>query len=570
MTSQLFHAIKKIFKRSAGKKSGEIYPDEIFLDSRNLPQFNKHQFEGRLERPLARRTFLFIGFAFFIIIIIFSIKLFSLQIRQGMTYAARSEANRLDRTTLFSDRGVVFDRNQIPLAWNEINPDDSDFSLRKYISAQGLSSVLGFVKYPSKDSSGIYYREDYIGKDGVEKAYNEALSGEKGTKLVEVDAHGRVQSESVQNKPKAGQNLVLAVDSRLNTTLYNLIADLASKVGFTGGAGVIMNVKTGELVAKVSYPEFSSDVMTQGSNRETINKYISDKNNPFLDRSVDGLYTPGSIVKPFISLAALSENIIDPEKKILSTGSISLPNPYRPGVFTVFKDWREHGWVDMRQALAVSSDVYFYEVGGGFKDQKGLGILNIDKYMKMFGFGEPIDEPLLSGMSGTIPTPAWKAEHFNGEAWTIGDTYHTAIGQYGFLVSPMQVVRAVSAIADNGIIHEPTILKDGSSKTTSVSIDKKYFDVVREGMRLGVTDGIASALNVSYTTVAAKTGTAELGVAKQQVNSWVTGFFPYDNPEYAFAIIMERGPLHNTIGAVSVMRQLLDWMSINTPDYFKK
>ena len=333
-----------------------------------------------------------------------------------------------------------------------------------------------------------------------------------------------------------------------------------------------MDVHTGEVLAVTSYPEYNSNVMTDGKDANTIGAYFTDKRNPFIERAIDGLYTPGSIVKPYMSIAALEEGIISPEKQILSTGSISIQNPYDPKLKTVFKDWKANGWVDMRHAIASSCDVYFYEVGGGFGDQKGLGIANIDKYMQMFGFGQPLPDSFFSSKAGTIPTPEWKAKNFPTDAaWRLGDTYHASIGQYGFQVTPMQALRAVVSIANNGTLLSPIILKDTSSTNApkEVPVDKSHIQIAREGMRLSVTEGVASGLKMDALHVAAKTGTAELGVKKDFVNSWVTGFFPYENPKYAFVIMMERGSVHNTVGGVFVMRQLLEWMYANTPEYVK-
>jgi penicillin-binding protein 2 len=225
--------------------------------------------------------------------------------------------------------------------------------------------------------------------------------------------------------------------------------------------------------------------------------------------------------------------------------------------------------MDMRHALAMSSDVYFYTVGGGFGDQKGLGINAIDSYLRLFGFGVGIKSEFFNDKIGTIPTPEWKATNFKGEAWRLGDTYHTVIGQYGFQVTPIQAVRAIASIANGGSLHEPTIFTNQPVQKTAVSIDPQNFQIVREGMRLGVTDGISTVLNVPYVDVASKTGTAELGVTKALVNSWVTGFFPYENPHYAFAVIMEKGSRDNLTGSVFVMRGLLDWMSQNASQYLK-
>jgi penicillin-binding protein 2 len=276
-------------------------------------------------------------------------------------------------------------------------------------------------------------------------------------------------------------------------------------------------------------------------------------------------------MKPYVAIGALSENIIDPKKQILSTGSISVPNPYDKTKKTVFNDWKAHGWVDMKRAIAVSSNVYFFEVGGGFENQKGLGITNIEKYLRLFGFGSATGINIGDEETGTIPNPAWKAEYFDGEEWRVGDTYNTAIGQYGMQVTPIQVVRAVTALANNGTLLKPTIFNDPNDTfSEKLPLKEDYFEIIREGMREGVAGGgTAQALNIPEVNVAAKTGTAELGSEKRSVNSWVTGFFPYENPRYAFIVQMESGPRANLTGATFVMRSLFEWMALNTPEYIK-
>jgi penicillin-binding protein 2 len=332
----------------------------------------------------------------------------------------------------------------------------------------------------------------------------------------------------------------------------------------------MMDVTTGEVVALVSYPEYSAQVLADGSDREKIQSYFTDKANPLLDRATSGLYTPGSIVKPIMAIAALNEGIVSPDKVFHTTGSLVIPNPYNPELPTVFRDWKNHGSIYMRQAIGVSSDVYFYIVGGGFQDQKGMGIANIDKYSKMFGLGEDVGSPFFGTQKGLVPTPEWKEKTFD-EPWRLGNTYHTVIGQYGFQATPLQMVRAIAAIANYGTLVSPTIVANDTSllsQAKKITIPKSYFDVVHDGMRLSVTQGTAAALNVPYIEVAGKTGTAELGVKKDFVNSWVTGFFPYRQPKYAFVVLMERGAVTNLVGASYVSRQIFDWMHVNTPEYF--
>lgn len=563
--------IKKIFgkyRRGRGRKS-EIEPDEIFLDSSNLPKFDTHQFEGRIVSPISKRNITLLSIFFIIGFITLSSKAWNLQITEGAKYLKRSENNRLRHVTLFSPRGVVYDRNGKDIAWN-IFGEDKEFALRKYTDLPGFSHILGYVKYPAKDSSGFYYNEDYIGKTGVEKFFNSELSGEHGLKIIETNALGKVESESVIRPPKEGGSLTLSIDAGVQNKLYEAIEGLSQRAGFSGGAGVIMDARNGEVLAMANYPEYSSQIMTDGSDNAVIQSYLEDANKPFLNRVVDGLYTPGSIVKPIVALGALTEKIISPSDTILSGGSITVPNIYDPSKPSVFTETRAHGYVDMRKAIAESSNVYFYEVGGGYENQKGLGISNIEKYMRMFGFGSDFPEGFFQGKTGIVPNPEWKKETFGDSNWRIGDTYNTSIGQYGFQITPMQAVRAVSAIANGGKILNPSIvLNPSGADAKQVQIKSEDFHVVREGMRGAVQYGTAVGLNIPQVEVAAKTGTAELGSSKKFVNSWVIGFFPYENPKYAFAVLMERGPSVNLIGGLFVMRELLDWMSVNTPQYLE-
>lgn len=554
------------------KREKDIDPDEIFIDSENLPNFDTSQFEGRLEKSISRRSIFVLSGVFLLIILTFIIRIGNLQIQQGEDYFARSENNRLRNSLIFAKRGVIYDRVGTKLAWNAENTADKAFGLRKYISLDGFAHLLGYLKYPSKDKYGFYFSEVFDGKDGVEKVYNDVLSGENGKRIVEVDALGEVQAENIMHSPTDGEDVTLTVDASIQNKLHSEIKSLVEKAGFSGGAGVIMDVASGEVLAMTSYPEYNSQVLTDGQNQELINKYLNSKNNPFLNRVTKGLYTPGSTIKPYMAFAALNENIIDPYTNILSTAYLSVPNPYDPAKPTIFKDWKVHGYVDMKRALAVSSDIYFYTIGGGFEDQKGLGILNIDKYMKMFGFGEEIISTFFSGSAGVIPTPEWKKENFDGDDWRLGNTYHTSIGQYGFQVTPIQMARAVSALANGGKLVEPKILLNEEGNVVSeLNLDQSYLKIVRDGMRDGVIKdyGVAKGLNSMDYSVAAKTGTAELGEYKQFVNSWITGFFPYENPKYAFVVIMEKGPVANTTGALFIMRQVLDYMAVNKPEYLK-
>ncbi len=562
--------IKLRKNNNIGDKNLFVDPDEIFLDSQNLENFDRQQFEGRIEKPISKRTVIFLGVFFLFGLSAFVSRLGYLQIIQGKAYAEKSADNTLEKQLIFADRGIIYDRNGLELAWNQ---EEDGNTVRQY-SSPGLSHLLGYVSYPARDENGRYWQKTFVGKAGLEKVYNDLLSGQNGAKLVETDARGKTRSENVINLPVNGKDLITTIDSKIQKELYRLFSESAKGNSFAGAAGIIMDVKNGELIASTSFPEYDSKILSLGKDKNEIGKYLTDKRNFFMDRTMAGLYSPGSIVKPFFAIGVLKEGIIDPLKKILSTGSISIPNPYFPDKPTVFKDWRPQGWVDMREALAVSSDVYFYEVGGGYKDQPGLGIDRLDKYARLFGIGQATGVDLPNENTGIIPSPAWKEKNFPGDPWRVGDTYHTAIGQYGFQVTPIEMARAVSAIANYGILPQPHFLlgdksMEAKARTIGEEINKSYYDIVREGMRDSVLFGTSAELNVPYVEIASKTGTAQVGADNSKVNSWVVGFFPYNNPKYAFTLLVEGGPSSGWVSAVSIARNLFDWMNLNTPGYFK-
>jgi penicillin-binding protein 2 len=359
-----------------------------------------------------------------------------------------------------------------------------------------------------------------------------------------------------------GENIHLSIDSTIQSALFTGIKDLAVKSGFVGGAGVIMDVHTGEIFAMTSYPEYNPQVLADGSDVALIHSYMTSKARPFLNRATEGLYTPGSIIKPFLALAALHEGVITPYKQILSTKEMKVPNPFSPGTFSIFKDNAAHGLVDMRHAIAVSSNIYFYQIGGGFGSQKGIGIANIEKYSKMFGIGQKTGIELAGELGGTVPGVEWKAKHFPHDPWRIGDTYNTAIGQYGYQVTPLEMVRAMGGIATKGTLVTPTLIKKDNTKkvvTQILPFTADEYKVVQEGLLLDVSEGTARALLIDGLPVAAKTGTAQIK-NNTRVNSWILGFFPYENPRFAFAVLMEDGP-KVTVGAVHAFRPTLDFIN---------
>jgi penicillin-binding protein 2 len=574
-------------RRAREAASHEIDPEDVFLDSQNLSSFNIDQLEGHLERPIGKHIFYIAIVLCAFLVLGFSYRLFAMQIINGDDYKEKADSNHLKKLPLFALRGTISDRNGNLLAWNSLYATSSgatststdgevtkdvqkapdDIPKRIYTDTKGFSHILGYVSYPKRDQSGVFWQDEYVGKDGVEKEYQTELAGSKGERIIEVSALHQIEAQNVVVYPTHGENIKLAIDKDVQAKLYESMENLAHKASFTGGAGVIMDIHSGEILALTSYPEYNNNLITNpitDEDKATVADDLLSKKRKFLNRAVGGLFTPGSTVKPFFAYAALAEDIITPEKNIYSSGQLVIKNKYG-GPDTVFKDWKAHGYVDMRNAIAESSDEYFYQIGGGYQDQKGLGIVRLDTYAKMFGFATTTGIDLPGEDYGLIPTPEWKKKVFD-EDWLLGDTYHSSIGQYGFQVTPLELVRAVASIANGGYLVTPHVLSRLETASTSINLDQKKLQVIKEAMRHTVEgeNGTARALDIQGVDIAAKSGTAELGVSKQLVNSWISGYFPYENPKYAFVVIMEKGDRHNPFGAVFAARETIEYMRDNT------
>ena len=565
------------------RKIHEIAPDEIFLESSNLPGRDDPHIEARVVKPISDRAISGVGVAFAIALFVFAARSFDLGIVHGATYSEVSRENRLERSVAFAVRGEIFDRAGRKLAWNEARPDDArelggvsaestaPIALRRYLDVPGLSLLLGFVRYPRADANGKWWREETVGVSGVELSFDELLAGKNGSTMVEVDARGNVQEQSIVTRPENGTDITLSIDAEVQSALFSFLSAHVRRQGFVGGAAAIMDVETGELLALTSFPEDDNTAFTAGD-AAAVRASANDRRTPLLNRAVSGLYTPGSIVKAIFAAAALNEDVITPETKIRSTGAITIPNPYDPERPSVYRDWAVHGLINMREALAVSSDEYFYTIGGGYGSQEGLGIERLDEYARRFGLGEKSGIALLGEEEGVIPTPLWKAATFGAEdPWRIGNTYHTAIGQYGFQITPLQAVRFVTAVANGGKLLTPQVVASLTPRYTSVGIPDSYLAVVRDGMRLAVTsqrkDATVKILNMPGIAIAAKTGTAQIGEKNEWINSWSVGFWPAENPRFAYAAVLERAPAGTLSGAAPGLRPFFEWLVANKPEY---
>ena len=543
--------------------------DEILLDVSNLPSFNTGRMEGRRELPIQPFNVYLVGICFVIVSLAFFGKIFQLQIVEGARFRTVSDNNSVNTNVIIAERGVVFDRRGEPLIWNEFDfSNQYDFPVRAYSDRLGIGQLIGYVSYPKRDKKGFYYRTEYIGRTGVESAFETELHGINGEKIIEQDALGKVVGEHALSAPVEGRELTLSVDAALSEAMYQIISTSSISAGFRSGAGAIMDIHTGEIIAMTSYPSYDPEVMADGDDTALISQYNTDDRLPFLNKVVSGVYTPGSIVKPFVAYAALSEQIIDPNKTIVSNGYILVPNPYNPENPSRFNDWRAHGAMTMREAIAFSSNVYFYIIGGGFGDQPGLGITKMSQYYKLFGMGSSTGITIAQEQEGVVPTPAWKQATFNDD-WRLGDTYFTAIGQYGFQATPLQMLRAYGALASGGILITPHVIKGNVGSSTDLKLNKNYLKIIHEGMRKTVIlpGGTARGLERSDVAIAAKSGTAEIGAGNAFVNSWAAGFWPYEDPKYAFILMMDKAPRSNALGATRIMGGVFDWMAQNRPEY---
>lgn len=552
-----------MFKRRRKFVKG-LSPDEIFIDAQNLTNANDQQMEGFFERPISTIAVKAVMVLFILGGLLILYKMAQLQVVNGADFFEVSENNRLNESPIFAKRGIIYDRNGIELAWNDIESESDGFPKRHYISAPGFG-LLGFVRYPKKDGKGFFWRLSTEGAGGgVEEIANNNLKGVNGFKLREVNAHGKVQNDNIFVEPEDGRNVWLSLDVDVQQELYRAIGNHAFTEGYKGGSGVIMEADTGKLLGLATFPDVDPNILTNSENNDEIVKYLNDPMKPFLNRAISGLYVPGSIVKPFLGFEGLRSGVISVSTKMLSIGYIEVPNPYIPDEPYRYRDWREqgHGNVDLKFALADSVNTFFYNIAGGYRNRDGIGIRGIEKVMKDFGIGSLSGIELPGEAIGVIPTPEWKREVFN-EPWRLGDTYITAIGQFGYQVTPLSMARALGALVNGGKVLKPSIFADSSIEINGQAYlpqDEAYIKTILEGMRLTVTDGTARSLNLKEIKVGAKTGTAQVGANREFINSWIAGFFPYENPKYVFVIVMEQGDTEDSLASSWVMRNFLDSM----------
>jgi len=459
--------------------------------------------------------------------------------------------------------------------------------IRDYKSPFALAHMLGFVGKISLEEYGQYSARGYLfndslGKTGLEQVYEDYLRGTFGQRQVEVDARGIIKKVFGEKPSLPGANLRLNIDYDLQQKIYDSLTERLRALGRKRAAAIAMDPRNGEILAYVSLPSYDNNSFAEGITPKDYEKLVSDSNQPLFNRTIGGTYPPGSTVKPMVALAALSEGTITDKTIIQDDGYIVIKNIYGgPDSFFYGYGRRALGLMDVRRAIALSSDIFFYVLGGGYETAKieGLGIEKLAEYYRQFKINERLGIDLPGEKEGLVPTPAWKKERFgddpNLSRWYLGDTYHVAIGQGDLLASPLHVLSWTSTIGNGGTIYAPQIvdriedndggvIKQFEPKVLSrLGIDPKYIQIVREGMRRAVTEGTARSLNSLSITSGAKTGTAQFDAKNSnRSHAWFAAFAPYENPEIAIVVLIEDGG-EGGVNAAPVVRETLDWWSKN-------
>lgn len=427
---------------------------------------------------------------------------------------------------------------------------------RNYQDGEYFAHILGYAGKVSeidlKENNNLS-SIDYIGKSGVEYVYDALLRGENGRMIQDIDSVLRITKERKVKDDISGYNLILTIDVELQKKVYDeLLKQIQNTPGARGAAAVALNPKTGEVLALVSAPSYDNNIFSTTKLKEEYSNLLKNPKEPLFNRAISGTYPPGSSIKPFMASAGLEDGVITKNTKINDIGYISIVNQYNKDIVYTFKDWKEggHGIVDVKKALAVSSNVFFYTVGGGHNEIKGLGIRKMKKYLNFFGYGSLTGIDLPGEKEGLIPDPEWKTSE-KGEDWYTGDTYNSAIGQGNVSVTPLQLAAATASIANGGKLLKPYILqkvidKDQSIIYSSASqitrenfIQQENLKTVREGMRMAVMEGSARRLADLPVKIAGKTGTAQN--SGNNTHAWFTSFAPYDDPEIVLTILVETG-----------------------------
>lgn len=381
-------------------------------------------------------------------------------------------------------------------------------------------------------SSGIGIElGDLVGKMGIEKVYNLYLQGEKGGRQVEVDAYGRSLRIISEKDPLPGNNIYLTIDLRIQK-----IAE--EELGQRKGVVLIGDPETGEILALVSHPNFDPYLFSRGISEDEWNRLKQDSGSPLENRAIRGEYSPASTFKIILVAAALEENIIKKEDTFSCPGRLLVGR-------RIFKCWKEegHGRLDLEQAIIHSCDVFFYQLG------LKVGVEKMIEYAELFGLGEATGLNLIQEKWGLLPTSDWKLKN-KGEVWYRGDTANLSIGQGYILVTPLQMLRVISAVANGGNLVKPYLVKKienleggvikdfSSSKKKKISLSSSTLSFLKKSLRGVVREGTGWRAENRIVKISGKTGTVELSEGKRPHN-WFIGYAPSDNPRLAIVVLVE-------------------------------
>jgi len=462
-------------------------------------------------------------------------------------------------------------------------------SIRKYEDSCDLAHVLGYMgkikgsELEECDNCSIL---DYVGREGLEKSYENILKERKGEIQIERTAQGEEISREIVKYPESGDSLILSLDFSLQKKVDQELRKIMEEMNAEKGAVVALDPRNGNILALVSLPTFDNNLFARGITQEEFDELNSDKNNPQINRVISGLYPTGSTIKPLIASAALEEGIIKEDTQLYCPLELCLENIYSKEK-ECFVDWKFHGLSDIKRALAESVNPFFYMIGGGYirpsfadlrlpKHFDGLGIDKIKEYLEKFGLGQKTGIDLPGEVEGRVPDEEWKQEYFANQAraqqiWYLGDTYNISIGQGYLLTTPIQIASAFSAIANNGTLYKPKLVSQVINSEKELIQEKKpeiisnnlispeNLEIIREGMRQSVSfsNGSALLLNSLPVKVAAKTGTAQIG-SKEIYQNWVGVFAPYENPEIVLVVLVEEVEGMQR-AALRASKEILDW-----------
>lgn len=458
--------------------------------------------------------------------------------------------------------------------------------IRQYIYGELLSHVLGFMgpipAFAAEDYTEAGYTDpnEKVGLNGLEYSYQDELRGVPGLRFVERDILGTdVRTVGPVREPVPGWNLHLSIDRRLQVVMHDALKEAkdASTIekGVPWAVAIAMNPQNGQILGMVSLPSYDNNIFAEEIDEDYL-ALEKDPQRPLINYAIGGLYPPGSTFKMITSAAALAEGVIEPDTTVTDAGPIYLMNRYFPNDLSQaqkFVSWNHkygtvHGAINVVKALALSNDIFFYYMGGGFPDQfVGLGQKRLTKWMELFGYGENTGIDLPGEVVAEVPTDQWKRQLF-AETWTTGDSYNMSIGQGYVLATPLQVLIETMAVANGGTIYEPRVVhhmtdaNGGLQKDFEPAVVRKLpiseedMTFIRQGMwEVMNTDyGTGYAARVPGVEIGGKTGTAEFCeyVPEEEdcrrdkdgnlpTHAWFSAFAPYNDPEIAVVVFLYNG-----------------------------